>query len=431
MYSELITQTINKSKKKKLHQSADKKRIQELEEKLNEQYKINKELEKTLIELDSKCRDLQITITRKEELYRDSILKVIDAKNDKKNNDENCDQNNIEKENYNFDEIEKIHNEIMERLENKKYSTKALILEKEREIIGNYEDKISKLKLDIQLLKSSQSTGEMNNKLNRIRKLEEENIKIEKLCDSVRTENKEIIDKNLNLNQQISTLINDREFLLKQIISIKKENKNLNLLIKELNINIKGNKNKNKHQTEKNDNDKFKNYSPKIDPKSIKTKIDERYGIIIDKIKKDLKNEKTKNLKLETEKTNNLKLENELKYYILNEIKNVENEIKSKTTKRHKRPKSAKQELLQHIMNENKNDKKSIINNEIFKRLLTKEKILQILYAKLFSTTYKITNQFDDKALEKLNKNKNIFKKQIQRQQNQFMKGIVIDAFSV
>ena len=111
-------------------------------------------------------------------------------------------------------------------------SCSAVILEKEKELIRDYEQRVSELRLEVQRLKTKNMHG-TDEWITKIRKLEEENLWMKQVSDKIQTESKRVTASNSSLSQQISTLEADREFLIKQVIAIKKENKHLHLLITE------------------------------------------------------------------------------------------------------------------------------------------------------------------------------------------------------
>lgn len=512
-YNKLIANTINRRKKRQQKISGDKQKAIEFEEKYRHSLKINDKLEKHVNELKDKCRDLQLTISRKEALYRDSINQVHGRMNSK-----NGDQ-------FRLEHCQEIHNQILSHLEDKKYSTKTLILEKEKELIRDYEQKISELRLEVQRLKTRNMQG-TDEWITKIRKLEEENLWMKQVSDKIQTENKKVSVNNSTLNQQISTLEADREFLIKQVIAIKKENKHLHLLMTENNQKSRQsvpndeNLNTNKiHFDEISEMNEFgaidavpsssrshksthslrprtsisarnskrnqlrirpksamnvvnANYSSfshyhTVDSETAKNEIDDRYNAVIGQLKKQLNSEKKKSQQIEYKLNQHLSQQNELQTFLKHCIDDVQSEVtqymkqqrnrqnlpsppvrRGRKKRKSTRPKSAltagsrkrkakkvkrvpiwshrehgeqtqqrpesggpgrigtspsmrtHNATLDEMRSEfslqrlDQDDKKQVL-----RKLLTKDKILHILYAEMFPTARSIiTNKFDRKS---------------------------------
>lgn len=400
---EMTHKWMNRNQKRKMDGKLTKEKMFELEKKLKEECIRSNELEKNLIELDSENQKLRQQMKRKEQLYRDHMLDVIDNKNreiKKVMKDQNMDimiEVEQEEPSYHFTDIEGLHNQILQRIENKKYSTKQLLIEKENEVTHRYDEKLAKLRLEIQNLKanSSSSSSSLQNKIG---KLQEENMCLREISSKNQLENKDIRDENSSLNQQISQLINDREFLLRQIINLKKENKNLHLLVVEQKSNC--NKEMIIPKDQENNDRNLKSFRDYDVTNCLKSnpKIDQRYNAIIHNLKTQIKNEKSKNTKLSSKLNNYIRTDSEIKKLMKLSINQVQKKLKKKYYRKKSKHHRNKNKLTVDFDDElfkpesmSNNDR-----NEIFKKLILKEKILQLIQREMFPNAFKIWNHHQE-----------------------------------
>merc|ERR1712129_302131 len=270
----LIANTLNRKKNKQQKRNLDKQRAIEFEEKYALQCQINKELNEKLLFLEQQCQSYAQCISRKESLYRDSISQLKGGED--------------EANGLKVSDCHRIHDEIMSHLEDKKYSTKAQMVENERSIICDYEQKQSELKLEVQRLKSKQMRGS-DEWMQKIRKLEEENVDCQEITTKLQEENKKLECEKKASDEQMRALECDRDFLIKQVLSIKKENKHLHLLMLD-------------HQQPKTDSIQTSKLRTKRRPRTAMTtnKQSNRHSINLEMehLQKQLKNEKNANKKL-------------------------------------------------------------------------------------------------------------------------------------
>lgn len=213
-YKSLIAKNLAQKKGKQSVALAVERKNLEWERKFHQLLQDNHKLEQQIESINQSKRKMQMHFDQKEATYREEI-----------------DQLNLltQDQVHHLKDLHSMHKEILTNVSSSQHYAKNLVEQSNKSLIVGYENEINHLKGEIENMKLKQKSG--NDEFeSKTKELQQENTWLKQIATTIEKDNSRLKNENIDYMQQISTLESDREFLINQVIAVKRENKHLQIL---------------------------------------------------------------------------------------------------------------------------------------------------------------------------------------------------------
>ena len=125
-----------------------------------------------------------------------------------------------------MDPLRNLHGNIQDTISSIQNKTARVLQDQERDLIRAFRARLADVTVELELERKRNESGSAE-WVARCRKLTEELEWLRDLTDKLTSENKSVLKDNRRFKRQMKTQEEDREFLIKQLVSVKKENARL------------------------------------------------------------------------------------------------------------------------------------------------------------------------------------------------------------
>jgi len=289
----------------------------------NELSRLRNEISRRQSSYIQRERDYQVTIDR----LKDEIKKLKSARSDWMEED-----NRVKG-------IRRMHKAVMDNVETIQTRTAAILKEQEADLLRAFRARLFDTQSELEREKAKTS-GDENSLFNRAKQLEKEVDWAKEMADRLDRANKSLTKENSRLKAQFKAQGDDRDFLVKQLVTVKRDNAKLKIALDNAKEEAESAKEKLEEETKKH---KYRSSTPTLpNPGRVERAqtaprkrggpiVDEdRYKKIIKRLKKLLDAERKNLRQVRTAYANDMKTRTQLETLLRKAAEDVKRQISNK-----------------------------------------------------------------------------------------------------